>query len=102
MSSTQLLGEIIDFMDVLHKIGRDAVIKEGNITLSVSYDRTDPYKVKEELEYALKTIMEKTPSPFGLPLTIDDPIDLKRIIIHLRSGRIEMEFEFPPVLFPKD
>ena len=100
MSSQEILVDIIEFMGVLRKVGKDCVIKEGNITLSVGYDMSDPYKVKENLEKVLATIMEKTPSPFGLPLG-DNWVDLNRIVIDTRNGRISTEFEIPPVLFPK-
>ena len=88
-------------MDILQRVGKNCLIKEGCLTLSVGYEMSDPYKVKEELEKVLASIMRHTPSPFGLPPQ-NDWVDLVRIVIHLRGGRIDMEFEVPPVLFPEE
>jgi hypothetical protein len=99
LASKKILTEISEFMDVLQGVGKDCLIKEGHLTLSVGYDSSDPYMVKEKLEEVLASIMQHIPSPFGLP-PMHDWIDLDRIVIEKQGSRIDIEFEVPPVIFP--
>ncbi|MFC1982635.1 hypothetical protein ACFLV5_02470 [Chloroflexota bacterium] len=99
MSSKKVLNEISELMDVLEEVGKDCLIKEGHLTLSVRHHRYDPMSDKEELQKVVDAIIQHIPSTFEMRPGVDW-VDIVHVIADTRHGRIEVELELPLVIFP--
>lgn len=99
MSSKEALTEISEFMDVLQEVGKDCLIKDGHLTVSISYDASNPDLEREKLAKLLNCIIQQIPHPFALPRN-GDWLEFVQIMVDLPHQRIEIGLEPPSVIFP--
>ena len=99
MSSKNVLTEILEFMDELQEVGKDCLITDGHLTLSVRYKASDHSSEKEELQKVLATIIRHIPLTFEMGPDVDW-LDVVQVVVDTRDQRIEVKLELPLIIFP--